>query len=44
MNPSNTCYIYKKDMEEIKSITTVNNENKIYGFMVVTILKIQMVI
>ena len=35
MNPSNTCYISKKDMEEIKSITTVNNENTIYGFMVV---------
>ena len=35
MNPSNTCYISKKDMEEIKSITTVNNENTIYGFMVI---------
>ena len=35
MNPSNTCYISKKDMEEIKSITTVNKENTIYGFMVV---------
>lgn len=35
MNPSNTCYISKKDMEEIKSITTVNNKNTIYGFMVV---------
>lgn len=35
MNPSNTCYISKKDMEEIKRITTVNNENTIYGFMVV---------
>ena len=34
MNPSNTCYISKKDMEEIKSITTVNNENTIYGFSV----------
>ena len=35
MNPTNTCYISKKDMEEIKSITTVNNENTIYGFMVI---------
>lgn len=44
MNPSNTCYISKKDMEEIKSITTVNNENTIYGFMVVSLFKIQMII